>query len=79
MSRSDLELLREARVHLERAQRYGGEAEQNQLVVDAVCMRLSAAIEVLAVSTPYSEPSSSARTGLRCGACATASPMATSW
>lgn len=52
MSRSDIELLREARLHLEHAQRYGEERNLDQLSIDAICMRLSAGIEVLARLDP---------------------------
>ncbi len=48
MSRSTQELLREALVHLELATKYASDEDLDQLVIDAVCMRLSAGIEVLA-------------------------------
>lgn len=47
MSRSTPELLGEALVHLELARKYAGGEDLNQLVIDAICMRLSAGIEVL--------------------------------
>ncbi len=53
MSRSTQELLREALVHLELVGEYaGGEDLDHQLVIDAICMRLSAGIEVLARLEP---------------------------
>lgn len=52
MNRTSDELLREALVHLELATQYAAAAEFNQLVVDAICMRLSAGIEVLARLDP---------------------------
>ena len=48
MTRSTLELLREALVHLELADTYAGNNNMDQLIIDAICMRLSAGIEVLA-------------------------------
>jgi len=48
VSRSTQELLREALVHLELANSYAGHEDLDQLVIDAICMRLSAGIEVLA-------------------------------
>lgn len=48
MSRSTQELLGEALVHLELANQYANDEEVDQLVIDAVCMRSSAGIEVLA-------------------------------
>jgi len=47
VSRSLQELLREALVHLEIARSYAQQSELDQLAVDAICMRLSAGIEVL--------------------------------
>jgi len=45
MSRSTKELLREALVHLELAGEYAGDKDlDQQLVIDAICMRLSAEI-----------------------------------
>lgn len=48
MSRTTEEFLREALVHLELANTYASNKNLDQLVIDAVCMRLSAGIEVLA-------------------------------
>lgn len=48
MSRSTDELLREALVHLELANSYADNSDLDQLIIDAICMRLSAGIEVLA-------------------------------
>ena len=48
MSRSTQELLGEALVHLELANQYASNEDLDQLVIDAICMRLSAGIEVLA-------------------------------
>ena len=48
MSRTTQELLREALVHLELANQYASNEDLDQLVIDAICMRLSAGIEVLA-------------------------------
>lgn len=53
MSRSTEELLHEALVHLELAQRYSSDEDLDQLVIDAICMRLSAGIEVLARLDPH--------------------------
>lgn len=52
MSRSTQELLREALVHLELASKYAAGDDLDQLVVGAICMRLSAGIEVLARLEP---------------------------
>ena len=52
MSRSTQELLREALVHLEMAGNYAEGDGLEQLVIDAICMRLSAGIEVLARLDP---------------------------
>lgn len=53
MSRSKLQLLHEALFHLDRATEYAQyEDEMDQLTIDAVCMRLSAGIEVLARLDP---------------------------
>ena len=52
MSRSTQELLREALVHLEMAGNYAEGEGLEQLVIDAICMRLSAGIEVLARLDP---------------------------
>lgn len=43
-----MEILDEARIHLEYALQYWATGDPRQLVIDAVCMRLSAGIEVLA-------------------------------
>lgn len=48
MSRSSQELLREALVHLELAGEYAAGKVLDQLAIDAICMRLSAGVEVLA-------------------------------
>jgi len=48
VSRSTQELLREALVHLELANAHASNRDLDQLVIDAICMRLSARIEVLA-------------------------------
>ena len=48
MSRSTQELLGEALIHLELANTYASDEDLDQLVTDAICMRLSAGIEVLA-------------------------------
>ncbi len=48
MSRSATEVLTDALQHLEALQDYAARGLDDQLVVDAICMRLSAAIEVLA-------------------------------
>ncbi|MEO3938200.1 HepT-like ribonuclease domain-containing protein [Dermatophilaceae bacterium Soc4.6] len=47
MSRSEQELLREALVHFELMLEHAHGDVTDQLVVDAVCMRLSAGVEVL--------------------------------
>lgn len=52
MSRSTPELLRETLVHLELASQYASVDYLDQLVIDAICMRLSAGIEVLARLDP---------------------------
>ncbi|GAB2778984.1 hypothetical protein GCM10027020_35550 [Nocardioides salsibiostraticola] len=52
MSRLTDELLREALVHLELAHAYADTSDLDQLVIDAICMRLSAGIEVLARLDP---------------------------
>ncbi|MDQ6688871.1 MAG: DUF86 domain-containing protein [Actinomycetota bacterium] len=46
------ELLREALVHFEMAGEYASGEDLDQLVIDAICMRLSAGIEVLARLDP---------------------------
>lgn len=48
MTRERSELLREALVHLELAEQYAAGEHLDQRDVDAICMRLSAGIEVLA-------------------------------
>ncbi|MFT4011412.1 MAG: DUF86 domain-containing protein [Nocardioidaceae bacterium] len=48
MSRSTEEILSDALTHLQTMQAYGGRDLDDQLVIDAVCMRLSAGIETLA-------------------------------
>ncbi|PKQ32082.1 MAG: hypothetical protein CVT62_03325 [Actinobacteria bacterium HGW-Actinobacteria-2] len=48
MSRPAVEVLTDALQHLEALQGYAARGLDDQLVVDAICMRLSAAIEVLA-------------------------------
>lgn len=48
MSRSRGELLSEALHHLELAQEHSSRSPRDQVVIDALCMRLSAGIEVLA-------------------------------
>lgn len=48
MSRSRQELLREALFHLQVVGEYARSEDRGQLVIDAICMRLSAGIEVLA-------------------------------
>lgn len=52
MSRSTPERLREALIHLELAARYADDRHLDQLVIDAICLRLSAGIEVLAGLDP---------------------------
>jgi uncharacterized protein with HEPN domain len=52
VSRSVVEVLSEAVQHLEALQGYAGRGLDDQLVIDAICMRLSAAIEVLARLEP---------------------------
>ncbi len=48
MSRSTDEVLADALQHLEAVQGYASRGLSDQMAVDAICMRLSAAIEVLA-------------------------------
>jgi uncharacterized protein with HEPN domain len=48
LTRSEDELLRDALTHFERIAVYAEGDLEDQLVVDAICMRLSAGIEVLA-------------------------------
>lgn len=52
MSRTTHELLREALVHLDLASEYAARDDVDQVVIDAICMRLSAGIEVLASLDP---------------------------
>lgn len=47
MSRSTPEVLREALAHFELMQEYAAHDLSSQLVIDAVCMRLSAGLESL--------------------------------
>lgn len=51
-SRSTRELLTEAEVHLQLAQSYASGSVDEQVVVDAICMRLSAGIESLSRLDP---------------------------
>jgi len=48
MSRTQGEILRAALAHLEVAQSYAARDPDDQVVVDAICLRLSAAVERLA-------------------------------
>ena len=48
MTRSTQELLREALIHLDLAAAYADNENLDQLIVNAICMRLSAGIEALA-------------------------------
>lgn len=52
MSRKPEEVLRDALAHLQTMQAYAEHDLNDQLVIDAACMRLSAAIEVLATLEP---------------------------
>lgn len=52
MSRTKDQLLHEALVHFEAAQQYATADVLDQLVIDALCMRLSAGIDVLARLEP---------------------------
>lgn len=52
MSRSNTEILQDALNHLRIVLSHAERDLDDQLVVDAVCMRLSAAIETLAVLSP---------------------------
>lgn len=54
MTRSQGELLADALAHLERIRAYAEGDLSEQVVIDAICMRLSAGIEVLARLTPDS-------------------------
>ena len=48
MTRTPDESLREARIHFELMHRHAKEDLEDQLVIDAICMRLSAGLEALA-------------------------------
>jgi len=48
VSRTQEEVLRDALVHFEMTQSYADRDLEDQLVIDAICMRLSAGIETLA-------------------------------
>lgn len=52
MSRSTTEILTDALAHLTTTVAYGERDLSDQLVIDAVCMRLSAAIETLSTLDP---------------------------
>lgn len=52
MSRETREILEDALVHLHLVERYARGDLEDQLVIDAVCMRLSASIEVLSTLAP---------------------------
>ena len=52
MSRGTAEILRDALGHFDVMQAHAGRDLDDQLVVDAVCMRLSAGIETLATLDP---------------------------
>ena len=52
MSRETAEVLRDALGHFDRMQAHAGDDLDDQLVIDAVCMRLSAGIETLATLDP---------------------------
>lgn len=52
MTRSTTEVLRDALAHFERLQAYAAGDLADQLVIDAICMRLSAGIETLARLDP---------------------------
>ena len=52
MSRLTEELLRESLAHLELANTYADTKDLDQLVTDAICVKLSAGIEVLARLDP---------------------------
>lgn len=79
MSRTTEELLGEALNHFPTMLGYANHDLNDQLVIDAICMRLSAGLEVLNRLDPDVETRSSAKSGRRCGECATGSPTATSW
>lgn len=58
MTRSTQELLHEALVHLDLAAAYADNEILDQLIIDAICMRLSAGIEVLGrINPPARAPS----------------------
>lgn len=52
MSREPDEILRDALAHFETMQAYAEHDLDDQLVIDAICMRLSAGIEALATLEP---------------------------
>ena len=52
MSRMPDEILRDALAHFETMQAYAERDLDDQLVIDAICMRLSAGIEALATLDP---------------------------
>ena len=52
MSRETAEVLRDALGHFDRMQEHASHDLDDQLVIDAVCMRLSAGIETLATLDP---------------------------
>jgi uncharacterized protein with HEPN domain len=52
VSREPDEILRDARAHFETMNAYAEHDLDDQLVVDAICMRLSAGIEALATLDP---------------------------
>ena len=52
MSRKPDEILRDALAHFQTMRAYAGHNLDDQLVIDAICMRLSAGIEALATLEP---------------------------
>jgi len=52
VSRTPEEVLRTALIHFERVQQYAARNLDDQVVIDAICMRLSAAIEALTKLQP---------------------------
>lgn len=56
MSRTATEILTDALAHLTTTVAYGERDLSDQMVIDAVCMRLSAAIETLATLDPPTRP-----------------------
>ena len=76
MSREPDEILRDALAHFETMQSHAEHDLDDQLVIDAICMRLSAGIEVLATLDPGGRDRYSAPIGRSCGACATQSARA---